>query len=130
MSEVGIGDIDLDGVIEIITSEHQGPLRVYEYKNDNFILQYMNSFQDIIYSDIEVIDIDNDHYPEIIAGTGNYDSSTYPITLFEWDGTKLVDTIINEFPWAQFRMRKGDIDNDGFEEVVNVLNGGSIVIIE
>ncbi|MFX0125910.1 MAG: hypothetical protein ACFFAE_19975 [Candidatus Hodarchaeota archaeon] len=131
---IGLGDIDNDNEDEIITSAYgQGrELYVYGYNNGNYEQEYMDYFYDKGFSNMMVVDIDNDGQNELI-GTSSlwYTLNTYAMGLFEWTGSGLTYQNISDDSFGYYDAKVGDIDGDGLVEVITW--GGStydLLIIE
>ncbi|MFX1516826.1 MAG: FG-GAP-like repeat-containing protein [Promethearchaeota archaeon] len=131
---VGIGDIDNDGEVEIITSMagSDSSIRIWGFNGSDYIQEYINYYSghERGFSSILAIDINNDDRLEIIAGTPNWALPSYPIVLFEWDGFDLVAYNLTQDTAAHYDILGGDIDGDGLDEVVIDRNGGDTTVVE
>ena len=132
--DVGIGDIDKDGEAEIITSMtgSDSSVRIWGYNGSNYIQEYINYYSghDMGFSSFLVVDIDNDNDLEIIAGSPNYSLPSYPLVLFEWDGSDLVANNLTQDTASHYDTKCGDIDGDGLAEVIIDRNGGETLVVE
>ena len=135
---VGVGDIDNDDVIELITGKtgSDSSLRIYSYDkvSSSYLKEFETSFSGSVHSagfnSFCVTDIDNDGNKEIYAGTPNYALSTYPIVRFTWNGASFSATNLSFDTAAHFDIVSGDIDGDGLSEVVVDRNSGASTILE
>ncbi|MFW9991225.1 MAG: FG-GAP-like repeat-containing protein [Candidatus Odinarchaeota archaeon] len=128
--DVGIGDIDNDGIDEILTSEDGGPgVRMYTREGDNYVEEYFGNYRDR-YSAFSAVDIDNDSYLEIFAGTPHDSGSSYPITVYRWNGTGFTAIAVMDREMGQFEIKSGDIDGDGIAEALISNYGGMLSIVE
>ncbi len=89
-------DVDQDGKKEIICTEYEGKLHVYEVIDDNTV-EWVWSYKPgapssgLTPRDVKVGDVDGDGYDEIIAFMGSTDlsvnSDSAGFYFFEWDGS-------------------------------------------
>ncbi|KYK19932.1 hypothetical protein AYK24_04815 [Thermoplasmatales archaeon SG8-52-4] len=131
LSEVSIGDLDNNGYVEIVasisvfTSDFHTTIYVFEYDGEKFVetWHFMESKKsgEIIYSP-SLGDIDGDGDLEIISGNQRYDNQWKNIVYALHHDGKMVSgwPITNKFYFGSFYATPaiGDIDNDGFSEVV------------
>lgn len=131
-----IGDVDADGVIELITGgltynkpnytaeELEAPLRIWNWDGENFTLEASYNWAGILRS-IYATDLDGDGLFEIITGgtvrnkTGSFNS----IKVWSWDNKDLI--LRSSFEAISARsIFVSDIDNDGNPEI---LTAGAVV---
>ena len=115
---VSVGDVDIDGIIEVITYLNDGGLIVYKWMNQNLHAVYQDEIG-IITCGSNIGDLDNDGFLEFVAGAGisdeleiikvyGYNSSDFEV---EWEGTFLSQTSPHD-------IRISDVDDDGALEIV------------
>jgi len=131
LSEVSVGDLDNDGNIEIVasvpvlTDTIHTTIYVFKYDGDKFVesWHYMESWEtgEVLYSPT-IGDIDGDGDLEIVTGNQRY--------ILDWRGVVYAlhhdGTIVSGWPVRSIKKSGsyyatpalGDIDNDGFLEVV------------
>ena len=131
LSEVSIGDLDNNGFVEIVasisifTDDYHTTIYVFEYDGEKFIesWHFMESKRsgEIIYSP-SLGDIDGDGDLEIISGNQRYDDQWKNIVYaLHHDGTMVSGwPVTNKYYLGSYYATPaiGDIDNDGFLEVV------------
>lgn len=134
-----VGDVDDDGVIELITGgltykgpnydgdALEAPLRIWNWKGENFTLEASYNWAGTL-SSMYAYDLDNDGRLEIITGghvrnnTESYDS----VKIWSWDNQNLVLKATCEGISAR-SIFAGDVDKDGNPEV---LVSGTIIVGE
>jgi hypothetical protein len=116
------GDVDGDGVDEVIVSHADGV--VSGYTNDGVKLGAWVDFHPFSYAsgiDLAVGDVDGDGVDEIIAGAGK-DADEAAVRVYKYDGiTGVTDTGISFIAYAGSRGLKvaaGDVDGDGVDEIL------------
>ena len=131
LSEVSIGDLDNDDFVEIVTSisiftdEYHTTIYVFEYDGEKFVESWhfkeSKKSGEIIYSP-SLGDIDGDGDLEIISGNQRFDDQWKNIVYaLHHDGTMVSGwPVTNKFYLGSYYATPaiGDIDNDGFSEVV------------
>ncbi|MFW9991223.1 MAG: hypothetical protein ACFFD4_04110 [Candidatus Odinarchaeota archaeon] len=128
--DVGIGDIDNDGKDEILTSEDGGPgVRMYTREGYNYVEEYFGNYRDR-YSAFSAVDIDDNGQLEVVAGTPHGPGSSYPITVYRWNGTEFTAIAVMDREMGQFEVKSGDIDGDGMAEALISNYGGMLSIVE
>jgi hypothetical protein len=139
VNSVVIGDIDNDGVLEIITggrhwdstSSLNAQLRIWSWDGDNLSLETSREWGTgsiFSYSSVDTIalgDIDNDGSTEIV--TGGYDgaflSSIGQLRVWSWDGAALF--LEDSETWSNASTIKGLAINDvDFDTVPEIVTGG------
>jgi len=149
-SRVGRGvlagtDIDQDGLYETWLTSYDHRVYCFEQTGTgDFALVWVSAENEADGSnprDIEMGDLDNDGYPEIMFFIGEQlnDTDTFEgLQIYEWDGTDngygdAPDFVVNFFgafnqPLAMSRVENfsvGDIDGDGVQEVLVANNGNT-----
>ncbi|MHA1973725.1 MAG: FG-GAP repeat domain-containing protein [Candidatus Hodarchaeales archaeon] len=133
---IGIGDVDNDSVPEIITGNYgvDSTIYIHSWNGSDYITEFTTSFSGAVHSKgfnaIHVADVNNDGLSEIYAGTPNWALPAYPIVKFSWDGSEFTAENITLNTAATYAIVSGDIDADGFDEVLVDLNAGPSGLIE
>jgi hypothetical protein len=132
-----VGDVDNDGVIELITggltyskpnyteNELQAPLRIWNWNGENFTLEASSSWAGLLVA-IYAADLNGDGLKEIITGArvANATSSYDSIRIWRWDSENLV--LLTSYVGINARsIFAGDVDRDGVVEILAA--GGGIV---
>lgn len=131
-----VGDVDHDGVIELITGgltynkpnytpeELEAPLRIWNWNGENFTLEVNYNWAGTLRS-IYAADLNGDGLDEIMTGTSvtNGTSSYNALRIWGWDNRNLVLKASYEGVNAR-SIFAGDVDNDGVPEI---LAAGAIV---
>lgn len=118
--DIACGDIDGDGVDEIIVSNKSGLPQIRIYSQEGKIkykefLAYNENFRDGV--NVAVGDINMDGIDEIITSPR---SGNNPIKIFSYDG-KILDVSIYPFTTnyhGGVNIVTGDINGDGYEEII------------
>ncbi|MDI6690611.1 MAG: hypothetical protein QME50_01935 [Candidatus Bathyarchaeota archaeon] len=104
--DVAIGDVDKDGVVEIVTAGYQnttspeiglkGQLCIWNITESNFVLEQSMEWASGVPTEwhgVSIVDVDNDDKIEIIAAgytndtrLNQYDAM---LTIFSWNGSVL-----------------------------------------
>jgi hypothetical protein len=125
-----VGDVDNDGVIELITGgltynkpnynpeELEAPLRIWNWNGENFTLEVNCNWAGTLRS-IYAADLNGDGRDEIITGTTvtNGTSSYNTLRIWSWDNKNLVLKASYEGINAR-SIFAGDVDNDGVPEIL------------
>jgi sugar lactone lactonase YvrE len=126
-----LGDIDGDGIPEIITSPGPGPdnpATVTIWKQTGQYLTEMQSFSVFggTYGvNISTGDIDGDGVDEIITGTGPDPKNQAIVRAYKADGTNLLEFIPYGVKHAYgVTVASADIDEDGIDEIITGLGPG------
>jgi hypothetical protein len=132
-----VGDVDNDGVTELITggltysepnyteNELQAPLRIWNWNGENFTLEASSSWAGLLVS-IYAADLDGDGFKEIITGAivTNATSSHDAIRIWRWNNKDLV--LLASYEGINARaVFAEDVDKDGVVEILAA--GGGIV---
>lgn len=127
---VAAGDVDLDGVVEIVTAgDHwdgyntNGQLGIWSWDGDNLILETSREWSiagyAIVIKTITIGDVDNDGTPEMMT-------SGFPGQLRFWSWKEGILTLEKAEMWGDTIEVSGvaidDVDDDGVAEIVT---GGS-----
>ena len=121
---VAAGDVDGDGVPEIITAPGPGPnntaaIKVWKYNPAGLSeLSNFTAFDGLYGANIAAGDVDGDGKDEIIAGTGPDPKNPSLIRIFRVDGTLVGGFKPYDATHAYGVMvSSGDIDGDGMNEI-------------
>lgn len=114
------GDVDGDGIDEVVVGQADEQARVKVYESDGRIISSFLAFPGNYKKGIRLAvgDVNGDGKKEIIVGTG-YDSRTH-IRVFDGYG-KFIGISIYPFPEAYrggLSMASADINNDGKDEII------------
>jgi predicted outer membrane repeat protein len=115
-SPLALGDMDQDGVVEIIVASDQG-LRVFD--GDGSLLPGWPAAIGKVFSSPVVGDIDSDGELEIVVGWGSHDNR---IAAFNADGSSVAGWPLTTLGWNMFSPALGDIDGDVALEVIAPIN--------
>lgn len=131
---LGIGDIDNDGETEIVTAMTgtDSSIRMYGFNGTGYELEFNNSYDGYSrgFSSLCTSDINNDGMVETFAGTPNWLLANYPLVMFTWNGSSLNVENIHVASAAHYQSVVGDIDSDGFNEIIFDRNGDSSLVVE
>ena len=128
---IASGDVNGDGVPEIITTPGPGPtnaatIKIWSYNPSGLTeLSTFTAFDGFYGANVGVGDIDGDDKDEIIAGTGPDPKNTALVRIFRSDGT-----LINGFaPYNGAHaygvmVSSGDMDGDGTNDIITGLGPG------
>ncbi|MCK4613577.1 MAG: VCBS repeat-containing protein, partial [Thermoplasmata archaeon] len=122
---VAVGDIDNDGLIDVVTGDSSKRIRIYEntYNGSawNWTRHSLSSIDKSIYA-VSLADLNNDSYLDIISGGKNGELVVWENdanTSFDWSFTQHnltdCDANIND-------LITGDFDNDGDMDIVSVMD--------
>lgn len=132
-----VGDIDGDGVMEMVTgglmyhvsnysrTDLEAPLRIWNWDGTNFTLEYSYNWAGII-SAIYAADLNGDGSTELITGgsiinsTGNYPA----LRIWSYDGEVLVLKSSHEGTGVS-SISVSDLDKDGIPEILTVSRASS-----
>lgn len=126
VSQTASGDIDGDGVDEIVVAHDGGIVTAYEA--DGTQVAGINFYAFGIRSNVAlaVADLDGDGRAEILAAPGSGNGDSTDIRAFGFDGTTTYDTgmIFSAYKkrWG-VKMASGDMDGDGAVEFVTTRGG-------
>jgi len=128
------GDVDGDGVVEIVTgggaydgTRDNGQLRIWTWDGATLTLEHSEEWFTIVDTRVYSVfagDVDGDGVVEIVTGGGAYDgtSDNGQLRIWTWDGATLTlehseewFTIYHTYVYSVFA---GDVDGDGVMEVV------------
>jgi sugar lactone lactonase YvrE len=134
------GDVDGDGVEEIVVSHDVGVISALELDGTHVEGLNFMPFEGRTYVDLlEVADLDGDGVDEIIVSALNWSSNGATVRVFGYDALarSVVDTGVNfvaytgeDWGVAQgsdrrgSRIAAGDVDGDGDAEILTVQGGG------
>jgi len=127
-----VGDVDDDGVLEMITggltyskpdysgADLEAPLRIWNWNGENFTLEANFNWAGVLQS-IYAADLDGDGKPEIITGglVMNSPGGSSSIRVWSWNNKDLVLKANYEGISAR-SIFSGDVDNDGVQEILTV----------
>jgi hypothetical protein len=135
---IASGDIDGDGIDEIITAPGPNPimpaeLRIYDRNGTLMTNLSMFAFDNLTYlygGKVASADFDVDGHYEVIAGTGPANANEAYVKIFVYNPAtqKLVDSGIDLFPYTSnfgANVAAGDIDGDGTPELITSPGPGS-----
>jgi len=125
----GLGDLDGDGIPELVTEKDQNIL-VYSFDGTDYVVENSYPFTDPGYSGFVIADLDQNGQNECYGGMYNYGVSTYPFSMFTWDGVNFNREDIVQHSGAFFDIQARDIDNDGYPEILTAVNGDFLKLIE
>jgi subtilisin family serine protease len=127
---VAVGDINLDGIAEIITAPakgNSGEVRIFNYKGRllNQFMAYDKNFKGGII--LAIGDIDNDYHPEIITGPEGVIGPQ--IEIFSSEGQLESQFLaFYERYFGGVKLTVGDYNFDGFKELVVAQGSGDPII--
>ncbi len=130
LASPAVGDIDGDGKPEIVCVNTKG--EVYAWNNDGSSVggqSVLVSFGDFTQSSPALADFDSDGSLEIVFGVGSDDGS---LILIRGDGTSYSDSsriLCWNWPLGSTSPAVGDIDNDGFLEIVTCSEHGDVIAV-
>lgn len=123
---IRIGDVNNDGVDEIVTTTRDGIARVYKYDENTKTYQPIWESKAISAAGMDLGDVDNDGVKEIVIATRLYPAEgekTNRAFVFKYDGSTFKEVWSGESPvsssWPGVSI--GDITNDGINEFI--ING-------
>ncbi len=133
------GDIDGDGVEEIIVSHDWGVITGLEADGTPVPgLEFM-PFAGRTYADVALADLDGDGVDEIIAGSMHWSANGAAVRVFGYSDGQVIDTGVHFLAYtaADFyrlpgkslkspgtKVAAGDVDGDGIAEIITVQDGG------
>lgn len=123
--DVETGDVDNDGIDEIITGRN-GNARVRVYETDGTKIADFFAYSSGFKGDTRVTagDVDNDGFDEIITGVGR--SGNARVSLFELDGTRINSWLVYKRYYQNgIYVSAGDLDGDGVDEIVTGIGFGT-----
>lgn len=132
---VAAGDINKDGVDEIITAPGPGAnnpaeIRIYD-KNGNELTNLRITAGQYKYgANVAAGDFNGDGYDEVVVGAGEGEENPADVTVYVYDSISqvMVDSGINLKAYSTgygVRVAAGDIDCDDVDEIVTVPGAGS-----
>jgi hypothetical protein len=134
---VEIGDSDGDGQPEILTGSAPDS-RVYRFRKrqgvwqSHIVLEHEAGADPGIVLGVRVVDLDGDGEPEIVAGTGEEDSSVARLGLFRSSGRHLTlkRTMEDSDNASSYThgLATADLDGDGIQEIISSYCGNGEVI--
>ena len=129
---VGVGDIDGDGFLEIATSTvNTKNVYVYRYDGASYSLLHTGEYSSTTgYAGFAAADLDGDFVDELVGASMAYSASQYYISLFEWGGTSLSESILATDTSGKYGIAVGDFDRDGREEAIVDQNGPQCMMVE
>ncbi|MFH1142770.1 MAG: S8 family serine peptidase [Candidatus Uhrbacteria bacterium] len=122
---LAMGDVDGDGVEEIVTGAGPGggpQVRVFEL--DGTLLSTFFAFEESNHAGIYVAtgDVNGDGLDEIIVSSDR--DSQGRVKAFDFGGNRLRTYWITEYSNQSIRVAVGDVDQDGIDEIITGLGPG------
>ncbi|MEW6110210.1 MAG: FG-GAP-like repeat-containing protein [Nitrospirota bacterium] len=126
-----VGDIDGDGIPEIITAPGPGPnnpsiIRIMKQDEQGLsVVNTFTAFNGTYGANIATGDIDGDGLAEIIAGTGPDPKNPATVRVYKADGSLIMELTPYDAKHSfGVTLASADFDNDGIDEIVTGLGPG------
>ncbi|MBI5055205.1 MAG: VCBS repeat-containing protein [Nitrospirae bacterium] len=132
---VATGDINDDGVDEIITAPGPGPknpaeVKIFDHNGDELTNLKIDVFEYSYGAHVGSGDFNCDGRSEVIVGTGSGAGNPAYVKVFVYDPTeqKMIDSGINLLAYDRgsgVKVAAGDVDNDGIDEIITAPGNGT-----
>jgi flagellin-like hook-associated protein FlgL len=127
-SSVLIGDVDQDGVLDIVrTGSGTGEIQVYSGNGDGSFAARVNTAVSTQYTNYSLNDVNDDGKLELIAATTGAPSLTFMD--FNTDGTASVRLVNNDFLTSSLMYAFGDMNADGYLDISYMSNASGYVAL-
>jgi sugar lactone lactonase YvrE len=127
---VAAGDIDKDGVDEIITApggsaENPAEIKIFDKDGNQLTNLNITAYQYKYGANVAAGDFNGDGYYEVVAGVGAGAGNPANVKVFVYDptGQQMVDSGIDLLAYDTgygVRVTAGDINGDGIDEIISV----------
>jgi len=131
---VTAGDINCDGVDEIITAPGPGPdspseINIFDANGNAMPAMHIDSFSYNYGTTIASADFDGDGHFEVLAGAGAGAENPAYVKVFVYDSAnnKMIDSGVDLLAYDTgygVKVAAGDVDNDGIPEIITVPGPG------
>ncbi len=126
---VAAGDINCDGVDEVITAPGPGPknpakIKIFDKNGNHLRNLIITAFKNYKYgANVASGDFNGDGYHEVVAGVGAVPGNPAYVKVFVYDTTKkkMINSGIKLLAYDRkygVRVAAGDVDDDGIDEII------------
>lgn len=132
MAGMAVGDLNNDGLTDVLTTQYENSsssLKVFYPSLNSYIFYSYIEYAAVNRADtVEIADFDNDGKNEIV--TGSYGYNTCSIYGSSYNNFKRLKTIdIPYYNHSEYQsLAVGDINNDGFKDIVFTKQNGMVIL--
>jgi hypothetical protein len=127
LRDVEIGDVDGDGIDEIVVATHdQGVIAVVEWDGNAWRVDEVDRAEDTFVHEIEIGDVDGDGKKEFFATPSMPNvvgkSQSGEVVQFRWDGNRYVKSVVERYETRHVKeILAADLDGDGTSTLFSVV---------